>query len=80
VYRLRPRECFEVVAGVGEPITGTPTLPPGLYVLEFARAKGSAPLPLSQTVKTASARTFETDFELSHRPVGLESEMTADGP
>jgi hypothetical protein len=66
VYRRRPRECFEVDAGVGEAITGTTSLPPGVDVMQSARAMGSTPLLLSQTVKTASARTFETDFDLSH--------------
>jgi PGF-CTERM protein len=31
-------------------------------------------------VETASDRTFEADFDFSDRPVGLEFEVTADGP
>jgi PGF-CTERM protein len=73
-------DVIEVEAASGGTITGTSSLAPGTEIDVRARATGETPFLFSQTVETASDRTFEADFDFSDQPVGLEFEVTADGP
>jgi PGF-CTERM protein len=73
-------ERIEVEASGGQVVSGETNLAPGSEISIRARSTGEASFLLAQTTEVDAEQDYEAEFDLSDRQVGLEFEVTAEGP